>query len=385
MIDRSVQKSVERLLGQQPAVALLGPRQIGKTTMALAIAAEQNALYLDLEDPADLAKITDPDFFFGIHNDRLMIIDEVQRRPDLFPILRSRIDKNRRQGRRTHQYLLLGSAANELLNQLSESLAGRIAYVELNGLSVLETGAATMDQLWLRGGFPDVYLFPEASVAWRQDFIRTYLERDIPTLGPRIPATTLGRFWTMLAHLQGQLFNASALAANLDVSSPTIGRYLDLMTDLMLVRRLQPWFANVGKRLVKSPRVYVRDSGLLHSLLGISTFDGLLSNPILGSSWEGFVIEQIMAVAPRPVQPWFYRTSGGAEIDLVLEFPNGLWAIEIKRSTSPSVSRGFYTACEDIKPIRRIVVHSGAADFKIARDLDAKTLPSLLAEMSGLA
>jgi len=384
MIARSTQKTVEKLLSQYPAVALLGPRQIGKTTLALNVAAHHTALYLDLEDPADLAKIADPDFFFGLHNDQLVIIDEVQRRPDLFPILRSRIDKNRRQGRRTQQYLLLGSAANDLLNQSSESLAGRIAYLELHGLSVFETGAATMDQLWLRGGFPDAYLFPEASVAWRQDFIRTSLERDIPTLGPRIPAATLGRFWTMLAHLQGQLFNASALAANLDVSSPTIGRYLDLMGDLMLVRRLQPWFTNVGKRLVKSPKVYVRDSGLLHSLLGISTFDGLLSNPILGRSWEGFVVEQISAVAPRQMQPWFYRTSGGAEIDLVLEFAGGLWAIEIKRSTSPSVSRGFYAACEDIKPVRRIVVHSGATDFKIASDLDAMTLPSLLAEISSI-
>lgn len=342
------------------------------------------SVYLDLEDPADLATIADPDFYFELNKDKLIIIDEIQRRPDLFPILRSRIDKNRRAGRRTNQYLLLGSAANDLLNHSSESLAGRIAYVELTGFNLLETDVRSMDQLWLRGGFPESYLHDDASMSWRQAFIRTYLERDIPALGPRIPAATLGRFWTMLAHLQGQLFNASSVASSLDVSSPTIGRYLDLMVDLMLVRRLQPWFANIGKRLVKSHKTYVRDSGILHALLGISELNGLLSHPVLGSSWEGFVIEQVLSVAPKSVQPWFYRTSGGAEIDLVLEFPNGLWAIEIKRSTSPSVSKGFHSACDDLDPIRKIVVHNGPSDFRISKDVEAKTLISLVTELSAI-
>jgi hypothetical protein len=382
MIERRLKRTVEELLGQQAAVGLLGPRQIGKTTLALELTAAADAAYLDLEDPADLAKLADADFYFERNKEKLIILDEVQRRPDLFPILRTRIDKNRRAGRRTNQYLLLGSASNDLLNRSSESLAGRIAYLELTGFNLLETGTQTMDLLWLRGGFPESYLYENASMTWRQDFIRTYLERDIPALGPRIPATTLGRFWTMLAHLQGQLLNASAIGAGLDASSPTINRYLDLLVDLMLVRRLQPWFANVGKRLVKSPKTYVRDSGILHALLGISEFDALLSHPILGSSWEGFVIEQILSVAPKPVQPWFYRTSAGAEIDLVLEFPRGLWAIEIKRSTSPAVSKGFYSACEDIDPIRKIVVHTGQSDFQISVGVEAKTLPSLLSELS---
>jgi uncharacterized protein len=384
MIERHLKKTIEELLTQQAAVGLLGPRQIGKTTLALELAMAADAAYLDLEDPADLAKLADPDFYFELNREKLIILDEVQRRPDLFPILRTRIDRNRRAGHRTKQYLLLGSASNDLLNRSSESLAGRIAYLELTGFNLLETGMETVDQLWLRGGFPESYLYENVSLRWRQDFIRTYLERDIPALGPRIPATTLGRFWTMLAHLQGQLFNASQIAAGLDASSPTIGRYLDLMVDLMLVRRLHPWFANVGKRLVKSPKTYVRDSGLLHALLGISEFEALLSHPILGSSWEGFVIEQILSAAPKHVRPWFYRTSAGAEIDLILEFPNGLWAIEIKRSTSPSVSRGFYSACEDINPIRKIVVHTGQSDFQISRDVEAKTLGSLLLELSAL-
>jgi len=385
MIERRLKKTVEKLLTQQAAVGLLGPRQIGKTTLALDLSATVEAVYLDLEDPADLAKLADPDFYFELNKEKLIILDEVQRRADIFPILRARIDKNRRAGHRTNQYLLLGSASNDLLNRSSESLAGRVAYLELTGFNLLETGTETVDQLWLRGGFPESYLYENASMTWRQDFIRTYLERDIPALGPRIPATTLGRFWTMLAHLQGQLFNASAIAAALDVSSPTIHRYLDLMVDLMLVRRLQPWFANVGKRLVKSPKTYLRDTGILHTLLGISEFDGLLSHPILGSSWEGFVIEQALSAAPKHVQPWFYRTSAGAEIDLVLEFPNGLWAIEIKRSTSPTISKGFYSACEDINPIRKIVVHTGQDDFRISRDVEAKTIGSLLAELSALA
>ena len=381
MIERKIKQQIEKLLRQQPAVALLGPRQIGKTTLALDLAGSKKAAYLDLEDPADLAKLADPDFYFELNQEKLVIVDEVQRRPDLFPILRSRIDKNRRAGRRSNQYLLLGSAANDLLNRASESLAGRIAYIELSGFNVLETGVQSMDQLWLRGGFPEAYLHDDASMTWRRDFIRTYLERDIPALGPRIPAATLGRFWTMLAHLQGQLFNASAIASNLDTSAPTIGRYLDLMVDLMLIRRLQPWFVNVGKRLVKSPKTYVRDSGILHALLGIGDFDGLLSHPVLGSSWEGFVIEQILSLTPRYVSGWFYRTSAGAEIDLILEFPNGLWAIEIKRSTSPSVSKGFYSACADVNPIRRIVIHSGHADFEISKEVEARTLPSLLSEL----
>jgi predicted AAA+ superfamily ATPase len=274
--------------------------------------------------------------------------------------------------------LLLGSASNALLKQSSESLAGRIAYTELGGFNLNETGRNERNRLWLNGGFPDAFLYSESSAQWREDFIRTYLARDIPSLGYTLSAITLRRFWTMLAHHQAQLFNASKLAANLDVSSPTTARYLDMMVDLMLVRRLQPWFSNIGKRLVKAPKTYIRDSGVLHSLLGISSFDQLLGHPVVGSSWEGFAIENILSVAPAHCRPWFYRTAAGAEIDLILEFPNGLWAIEIKHGTAPKLSRGFHEGCKDLQPVKALVVYAGDEQYPLSEGTSAIGLSDMM-------
>lgn len=365
-------------LNGRAAVALLGPRQVGKTTLALEIAERMPSVYLDLERPSDLAKIQDADLYFESIPDRLIILDEIQRLPDLFPVLRSQIDINRRRGRRTGQFLLLGSAGSELLRQSSESLAGRIAYIDLPPLNLLDVGTDRIDALWTRGGFPEAFLDEADSFDWRLDFIRTYLERDIPSLGPRIAATTLRRFWTMLAHHQGQIFNASNLAGSLGVTSPTAASYLDLMVDLLLVRRLQPWFANVGKRLVKSPKTYVRDSGIVHALLGLKDRDDVLGHPVAGGSWEGFVIENLLAVAPNGTEPSFYRTSAGAEIDLLLRFGKELWAIEVKRSSAPALTKGFHHACDDVKPTGRFLVYPGNEAFPLRDEVTALPLADLM-------
>jgi predicted AAA+ superfamily ATPase len=311
----------------------------------------------------------------------------VQRLPEIFASLKGIIDRERRKGNKTGQFLFLGSASIDLLQQSSESLAGRIAYLELQPVDALEYAQNNIEQLnalWARGGFPESVLSDsdQHSLEWRLDFIKTYLERDIPQLGPRIPAETLERFWTMLAHNQGSILNAAHLARNFDVSGVTIGRYLDLMTDLLLVRRLKPWTSNVGKRLVKSPKIYVRDSGLAHALLNIQDYNTLLGHPVVGGSWEGFVIENIMAVIPSRVQPYYYRTSRGEEIDLVLEFASGSkWAIEIKRSSTPYVSKGFYVGCEDIKAEKRFVVYSGKDKFPMNEGVTAIPLPDLMQEL----
>lgn len=378
MIDRFQLGPILRAMQSTAAVVLLGPRQVGKTTLAMQIAEQQRVAYVDLENPADRAKIADPDYYFAQHRDELIIIDEVQRVPELFQVLRSRIDINRREGRRNNQFLLLGSASNELLNQSSESLAGRVAHIELGPLNLMEVGRKSLHALWVRGGFPDAFVRADASLTWRSDFIRTYLERDIPALGSRVPAETLRRFWTMLAHNQGQLFNASQLGAGLGVKGQTASRYLDLMVDLLLVRRLQPWFANVGKRLIKSPRTYVRDSGVLHALLGIGTLDDLLGHPVAGGSWEGFAIENLLSVAPAHTEAYFYRTAAGAEIDLLLKFGRELWAIEIKRTTAPKLGKGFRSAYGDVRPTAGWFVSAGEEDFPLAEGIKATPLFSLM-------
>jgi len=369
-------------------VVLLGPRQIGKTTLARGIAAEMpESLYLDLESPQDAARLADPDRYLDLHAERLVILDEIQRMPDLFQVLRGRIDERRRRDRRFGQFLLLGSASDALLRQSSESLAGRVVYEELPGLNVLEVGADN-ERLWVRGGFPDAFTARSdaASARWRLNFIRTYLERDIPQLGVRVPAETLRRFWTMLAHRQGGLLNASELARSLDVSVPAVSRYVDLLADLMLVRRLPPFFANVGKRLVKSPKVYIRDSGVLHSLLGLGTLDDVLSHPVVGASWEGFVIENLIAAAPFGTEAWFYRTRAGAEIDLLLHLPDRrLWAIEVKRSARPRAAKGFELAASDLEAAERFVVHPGREPFPLSETTTAIPLPDLMARLEGLA
>ena len=387
MLVRKIQKSVLQALSRQASVALIGPRQVGKTTLALEIGSQQNALYLDLEAVEDRDKLSNPAAFLSAYEDRLVILDEIHRVPDLFLTLRGLIDQGRRRGKRTGRFLLLGSASLDLMRQSGESLAGRISYIDMTPLSVLEVPTSAIEALWIRGGFPDSFLATadRQSLDWRRDLLRTYIERDVPMFGSRIPAETLRRFWTMLAHNQGALHNASRLAAGLEVSSQSVGRYTDLLVDLLLVRRLQPYHANVGKRLVKSPKVYIRDSGLLHALLNIAARDDLLGHPVVGASWEGFVIENLIDAAPTLTVPGFYRTSGGAEIDLLLELPGGeRWAIEIKRSRAAKPARGFYEACEDLQPAKRFVVHGGLERYPISTDVEAIGLRELAETLSHL-
>ena len=389
MIPRRIKVQIEAGLSRQAAVALMGPRQVGKTTLAKMLASQSDSVFLDLESPTDRQKLSDPEFFLNRFSDRLVILDEIHRIPELFQVLRVLIDEGRRQGRGKGRFLLLGSAGIELLGQSGESLAGRIEFVHLTPFQILELSKKKLWELhWLRGGFPESYLAhnDSDSFKFRQNFIRTYLERDVAMLGPRIPAETLERFWTMLAHSQGSLFNASKLAAGLGVSSPTVSNYLGLMVDLLLMRRLPPFLANVKKRLVKSPKVYLRDSGILHALLGIRSMEDLLGHPIAGMSWEGYVIENLLAVMPERTLASFYRTSAGAEIDLVLELggSHGIWAIEIKKSTAPKLERGFHLAVEDIQPNRVFVVYTGQERYPKSADIEVLCLREMAQELEVL-
>ncbi len=386
MIPRHKSQLVSARLNQFPAVALLGPRQVGKTTLAELVVEDRPSVYLDLEDAADREKLTDAALYLSGHEDKLVILDEVQRMPELFQTLRGLIDKGRRRDIRVGRFLLLGSASIDLLKQSGESLAGRIAYVELGPFNVLEVDGDAREKLWTRGGFPDSFL-PEsdrASAVWRENFIRTYLERDIPLLGPRVPAETLRRFWTMLAHLQSGTLNAAQLARGLGVDGKTVSRYLDLLVDLLLVRRLSPFHANVGKRLVKSPKVYVRDSGIVHTLLGLDDREAVLGHPVAGGSWEGFVLENLVGAAPERVKTWFYRTAAGAEIDLLLEMPGGkLWAVEIKRGLAPRLDKGFHHAREDLNPERSFVVYSGDDRYPKGEGIEVIGLGELASLLAG--
>ncbi|BCO25436.1 hypothetical protein MIZ03_0296 [Rhodoferax lithotrophicus] len=385
MFTRNLLPQLAEELQHSSAVALLGPRQSGKTTLALEAAKAIPSIYLDLESERDRAKLAQPELYLADHLDKLVILDEVHRTPALFPVLRGLIDQARRNGRRVGNYLLLGSAALDMLQQSGETLAGRIAYLELGPLNLLETGPTQRDTLWLRGGFPESLTAPSdtRSLRWWQNFIRSYLERDIPQFGPRIAADTLRRFWTMLAHHQSGMLNVTQLARNIGVDVKTAQSYVDLLCDLLLVRRLPPWHANIGKRLVKTPKVYVRDSGLLHALLDIETKETLLSHMVLGASWEGFCIENLLQCAPANVQGYFYRTSGGAEIDLLLVWPGGdIWAIEIKRSLTPKVERGFHAACDDLLPVRKLVVYPGQETFPLGHDIIATPLFDLCRELA---
>jgi predicted AAA+ superfamily ATPase len=385
MFRRILETTLRQRLQESPAVVLLGPRQVGKTTLALDLARDRAALYLDLESERDRAKLAEPELYLADHADELVILDEVQRVPELFRSLRGLIDRGRREGRRTGRFLLLGSASLDLLRQSSESLAGRVAHLELGPLDVLEVGADRMDDLWVRGGFPESFLAPSAaaSLQWRLDFIRTYLERDVPQLGSRIPAETLRRVFTMLAHTQGGLSNLSEMGRGLGVDSKTCGRYVDLMVDLLLVRRLAPWHANVGKRLVKSPRFYIRDSGIVHALLGLPDKESVLGHPVAGASWEGLVVETLAGRLPPGGQVHFYRTAAGAEIDLLLVLPGDrLWAVEVKRTAAPKVGRGLHQACLDLMPERRFLVYSGDERFPLGDGITAIGLPALAAELT---
>ena len=383
MISRRVLKSVEEALALQPAVALLGPRQVGKTTLARQIADSRPSIYLDLESPPDRAKLQDAGSFLRANSERLVVLDEIHRAPGLFLELRGVIDDYRRQGMRAGKFLILGSASLDLLRQSGETLAGRIAYIDMGPFDALEAAGdqRSLDRLWIRGGFPESFLSPSdaASLAWRGDLIRTYLEREVALFGPRIPSETLRRLWTMLAHNQGALLNASQIAASLSVSAQTVTRYIDLLCDLLLVRRLTPIHPNVGKRLVKAPKVYVRDSGLLHELLGIGDYNALAGHPIRGASWEGFVIENLIAVLRGRTIPGFYRTAAGAEIDLILERPSrGPIAIEIKSGAVPSVTKGFHMAIADLKPAASFVVYAGEERYPIGAGIEAIGLRELM-------
>lgn len=384
MIPRHALPAVTLALERQAAVALIGPRQVGKTTLALEIAEGRNALYLDLESSTDRAKLSDPNLFLGQFEDRLVVLDEIHRTPQLFRDLRGLIDRGRRRGRRTGRFLILGSASIDLLRQSSESLAGRIEFVRLNPFNVLEIehGPIPPLSLWVCGGFPDSLLAPmdADSTAFRRSFIQTYLHRDIADLaGVRLPAETIERLWRMLAHNQGSLLNSSKLAGSLGVSSSTVSRYVDLLVDLLLVRRLKPFRANVGKRLIKTPKVYVRDSGLVHTLLEIRDYNALAGHPVAGCSWEGFVIENLLGVAPPGTRAGFYRTRAGAEVDLVLHLPGekAPWAIEVKLGLAPKPSRGLHHARMDLMPARTFLAGSGDDRYPVAEGIDVIGLREL--------
>ncbi len=386
MIPRHIEVVLrQRLASGVPAAVLLGPRQVGKTTLARQIAAHwpTGAVYLDLERPSDRRRLDEAEDYLRAQAPKLVVIDEIHRAPELFALLRSLIDERRTQGQHFGHFLLLGSAAMDLMRQSSETLAGRVAYFDMAPVTQPEATAAGLapTQLWVRGGFPDSLLARDDahSLAWRQDFVRSYLERDVPMFAPRMPAETLGRLWTMLAHSQGGLLNQAQLAGSLGVSAPAVSRYVDLLVDLHLVRRLMPWANNAGKRLVKTPKVYVRDSGLVHALLDLATEHHVLGHPVAGASYEGYVLETLMQHIGPGRKPHFYRTHDGAEIDLLLSRggqPDV--AIEVKRSSAPSLDRGFGLACDSLGVRQRYVVYPGAERFSLRHGAQAIGLNELI-------
>jgi len=365
-----MQASIQRSLDEFPITGIVGSRQVGKTTLAKAIREHirKRAIYIDLELPSDREKLRDPELYLRQFSGELVIIDEIQRMPELFPLLRALVDKDRKAGR----FLILGSASPDLIKRASESLAGRIVYHELAALNLRETGSESLPKLWLRGGYPDSFLAgsDEQSFACREAFIKTYLEMDIPQLGLQIPSLQLRRFWTMIAHSHGQLWNASKIAESLGISAPTTRRYLDILSETFITRQLPPYYANVKKRLVKSPKVYIRDSGLLHALLMLRSLDELQSHPSLGSSWEGFVIEQIISTLSGTGEFFFYRTSAGAELDLLfLDRKNKPIAVEVKYSLSPGLSKGFRNAFADLACKQGFVVYPGEESYPLAENI----------------
>lgn len=380
MIKRQLFEPLLQDLAEYPAVALLGPRQAGKTTLALDVAGRLGGVYLDLESEQDRAKLVAAELYLGERLDRLVVLDEVHRAPGLFPVLRGLIDRARRAGRRSGCYLLLGSASLDLLKPASESLAGRMAYRELTPFTAAEIPGKELSRLWLRGGFPDSYLArgEAASLRWRQDFIRSYVEREMPLFADRLSPEPLRRLWGMVAHAQGGLLNAALLARSLGIDVRTVNRYLDLLTELFLLRRLPPWHGNIGKRLTKSPKLYVRDSGILHALLGIRDEETLLGHPVVGASWEGFVVENVVTAAGPNAAAHFYRTAAGAEVDLVLQWPDRRWVVEVKRSLAPRIERGFHNACQDLKPDRAFIVYPGGEQYSLGESVEAIPLRPLL-------
>lgn len=388
MIPRTLTYSLTEALKNEPAVVLLGARQVGKTTLAQNLLVTHKSIYIDLEDFIEREGVMqNPKLFCEQHKDELIIFDEIQNTPDLFPVLRGVIDKRRREGKDSGQFLLLGSASVELMKQAGESLAGRVAYLDMTTLHSMEVGKEHIETLWSRGGFPQSYTAAsdDDSFRKRKYLIRSYLEKDIPFFDRSVPQETMQRLWMMLAHLQGQPFNASTIANNLGIDYRKVIAYTDLLVDLMLIRRLQPFHINIGKRLVKTPILYIRDSGLLHALLNIKDWDTLITHPVVGSSWEGFVIENLMAVAPDFVIPYFYRTQAGAEMDFVLVMPDQTQiAVEIKRSPRPKLSKGFYVSQKDIKPIHSYVVTPEERAFPIDENTTQIGLYGLMEKLSKL-
>ncbi|WP_339701365.1 ATP-binding protein [Algoriphagus aquimarinus] len=393
MIQRLLEEKLIDSLRNMPVVVILGPRQVGKTTLALDLAKtalDKPIHYLDLELNSNLAKLDDAESYLRRFENQLLVIDEVQRKPELFPVIRALVDLRKRNGERAGHFLLLGSASRDLLQQSSESLAGRIRYLELNPFSAKELNlndplGFNLEKLWFRGGFPDSYLAESEiqSQNWRRDFISTYVEKDIPLFGPQVPATRMKRFWSMLAHYHGQQAVMTEIAKSLEVSHTTARNYLDILQDFFMVRQVHPWSGNTKKRLVKTPKVYIRDTGLLHSLLNVSSFDQLLGHPAVGASWEGFVMENILNQLPADWTASYYRSSNQAEIDLVLEFgTNEVWGIEIKKSSAPTIKSGFHRACEDIGATKKYVVYSGADRFPMRGDIEAVGLIEFLGMIS---
>lgn len=376
MIPRKLAEFVKKSLEQFPICALVGSRQVGKTTLARQVAEElyrDRTIHLDLENPQDLNRLAEPQLYLEKQKGKLVLIDEIQRKPDLFPLLRFLTDTE------GYRFLILGSSSPELMRQSSESLAGRIEYIELPPLRLEEVGggAETLDSLWLRGGYPRSYLAAdeEASFRWRSAFVQTFLERDLPQLGIRVPAPTLRRFWQMVAHFHGQIWNSQKVAQSLDITSPTSRRYLDILENTYILRILQPFAPNLKKRLVKSPKVYFRDSGLLHHALDILSHHGLSGHPSLGASWEGFAMEQIVRRAPAFSRFYFYRTAAGAEVDLVEILPDRKPILyEMKHSLSPSPSRGLRSAIEDLEPSAVYLVYPGTETYPLASGISALSL-----------
>ncbi len=371
--NRKKEINIIKHLDNFPCVALLGARQVGKSTLAKQIISNiKNSIYLDLENPRDLAKLQEPLAYLEANKEKLICIDEVQRKPEIFQIFRSYLDQNNRAG----QLLLLGSASRDLIKQSSESLAGRIAYHEINPFVASEV--TDLNKLWIQGGYPRSYLSDEeTSFDWRENYIRTFLERDIPQLGITIPAITLRRFWTMLAHLNGCLLNASKLASSMGVTVPTIKNYIDILEGTFVIRQLRPYHSNTKKRLVKSPKIYIRDTGLIHALLGIESYNDLLGHPALGNSYESFVIASILESYPRYAAS-FYRSASGAEIDLILQKGSKTIAIEIKSSQAPKLTKGVFEAIKVVKPDISYVIALVDEPYPIKNDIWVYDLKSFL-------
>jgi uncharacterized protein len=388
MVQRLLFEKLERALTAMPVVALLGPRQVGKTTLALEVArsVRKKAHYLDLESDADMNKLADAETYLKRTKGELLIIDEVQRKPDLFRILRGIVDDRKREGERSGQFLLLGSASRDLLQHSSETLAGRIRYIELTPfmaaeLMLDEKDAFNAERLWLNGGFPDSYLATDGqeSWEWRSDFISTYMERDLPAMGVGIAPSRLKRFWRMLAHYHGNQVNLSELGRSLEMTHPTVRTHLDVLTDFYMVRQLSPWSGNIKKRLVKAPKVYIRDTGILHSLLNITDMEALLSHPVVGASWEGFVIENVLNLLDTRWEYSYYRTATQVEIDLVLHTPDReIWAVEVKRSSAPRPGRGFHEACTDIGATHKWVVNANSERYPLPNGVEVIGLSAFL-------